>query len=96
MKSIRILKALNLLQTLLFIAALIWFLFAVPDTSGNTVLIAVGLLVAWLIFIAVVGKALHNAERREKPDKQGLQQISVYEFIRRTQKRIEKEQDTVS
>ena len=92
----QILKALNLLQTLLFIAALIWFLFAAPDTSGNTVLIVIGLFAVWLIFIAVVGKALHNAERRDEPDESGLQQISVYEFIRRTQERMEKEQDTVS
>ncbi|MDJ0957689.1 MAG: hypothetical protein QNI91_12555 [Arenicellales bacterium] len=96
MKLIQIFKALNLFQTLLFVAALIWFFFAAPDTSGNTVLMVIGLFVVWLIFIAVVGKALHNAEKGGKPDKPGPQQISVYEFIRRTQEGIEKEQDTVS
>lgn len=90
------LKVLNLLQTLLFVATLIWFFFAAPDTSGNTVLIVIGLFVFWLIFIAVVGKALHDAERREKPDKPDPQQISVYEFIRKTQEGSEKQQDTVS
>ena len=92
---IQIFKVLNLLQTLLFVAALILFFFTAPDTSGNTVLIVIGLFVLWLVFIALVGKALHNAERRGKPDESGPQQISVYEFIRRTQKGSEKKQDTV-
>ena len=96
MKLIPILKVLNLLQTLLFLAALIWFLFAVPDTSGDTVLIVIGVFVLWLVFIAVVGKALHNAERRGKPDETDPRQISVYEFICRIQQGSEKEQDTVN
>ena len=90
------LKVLNLLQTLLFVATLIWFFFAAPDTSGDTALIVTGLFVAWLIFIAAVGKSLHNAERREKPEGVDPQQISVYEFIRRAQEGSENRQDTAS
>ena len=79
------LKALNLLQTLLFIAALIWFFFTAPNIGGETVLIVVALFVLWLIFIAVVGKALYDADKKEKPNAPDPHQISVYEFIRRAQ-----------
>ena len=94
MKLIPILKVLNLLQTLLFVAALIWFLLSAPDTSGNTVLIVIGLFVLWLIFIAIVGKMLHKAERRGQSGGPHPQQISVYEFIRRAHEGSENRQDT--
>ena len=47
-----------------FLAALIWFLFQIPDLSGNTGLIIVGLLAAWLTIIAVLGKYVFDRERK--------------------------------
>lgn len=80
-----VLKTLNLIQTLLFIAALAWFVFVAPDISGDMVLTVIVVFVLWLIFIALVGKALYDAERKEQKKKAPLQKLSVYEFIWRSQ-----------
>ena len=82
---IQILKALNLLQTLLFIAALVWFFFAAADVSGDTVLIVIGLFFLWLVFIALVGKALYNAENKERREELLPHKLSVFEFMRKLQ-----------
>lgn len=81
---IPVLKIFNLLQTLLFIAALVWFFFAAPEVSGDTVLIVI-VFVLWLTFIAVVGKGLHDAEKKEQKEKSLPQKLSVYDFIRKSQ-----------
>lgn len=81
---IPLLKALNLVQTLLFLGALAWFMFKIPDLGGDMVLIIIALLIIWLTIIAVVGKLLFDAQV-QKTTGPSVRQLSVYDFIRRLQ-----------
>lgn len=78
-------KTLNLLQTVLFLIALLWFIVQIPGLSGDAVLLMIALLIIWLTIIAVLGKLLFDAQRNK--EKEGpARHLSVYEFIRQLQK----------
>ncbi len=79
------LKTLNLLQTVLFFSALAWFLFNIPDMTGNTVMIVIALLLIWLAEIAIIGKFLFDRQKKAKAEGSKQHELSVYEFIRRLQ-----------
>ena len=78
------LKTVNLLQTLLFLGALVWFIFKIPEMSSDAVLIVIALLIIWLTIIALVGKFLFDAQKK-KLNEESAAQLSVFEFIRRLQ-----------
>lgn len=77
-------KTLNLLQTLLFLGALAWFIFKIPNLSGDTVLIVIAVFIVWLAIIAVVGKHLFEAQRKRQQE-ESQKRLTVFEFIRQSQ-----------